>query len=105
MKKGDKILALFLCTLCLALALLGFALFRNTGTVVKISQDNKMLYTLSLFENKTVHLKHNTVEIKNGSVDVIWADCKNQICVNHKKISKKGEGIICLPNRVTVEIE
>mgnify|MGYP003504268919 CR=1 FL=1 len=30
---------------------------------------------------------------------------KNQVCVNSGKISKKGESIVCLPNKVTVEIE
>ena len=31
--------------------------------------------------------------------------CKNQICVEHGKISLKGDSIVCLPNRVVVEIE
>jgi len=32
------------------------------------------------------------------------ADCPNQICVHHSSISHKGETIICLPNRVVIEI-
>ena len=70
-----------------------------------IMENNEVIYTLPLGEDKTVKLKGNTIEIKDGTVDVIWADCKNQVCVNHRKIEKKGEIIICLPNKVSVEIK
>ena len=52
-----------------------------------------------------IELTGNTVEIKDGAVAVTNADCKNQICVNHAAITKKGESIICLPNKVIAEIE
>ena len=32
------------------------------------------------------------------------ADCPDQICVRQKAISKEGESIICLPNKVVVSI-
>ena len=34
-----------------------------------------------------------------------WADCPDQICVSHRKISRDGESIICLPNQVVVTIQ
>ena len=43
--------------------------------------------------------------IENGSVVMEWADCPDQLCVNHRSISRDGESIICLPNRVVVSIE
>jgi hypothetical protein len=33
------------------------------------------------------------------------ASCKNQVCVDHGAISLKGDSIVCLPNRVVVEIK
>ena len=33
------------------------------------------------------------------------SDCHNQVCVNHKPISRSGESIICLPHKVVVQIE
>ena len=33
------------------------------------------------------------------------ADCPDQLCVNQKAISKNNESIICLPNKVVVEVE
>ena len=76
-----------------------------SGEKVIIKQNNKVLYELSIYENKVIELEGNTVEIKNGKVDVINATCKNQICVKHKIIDEKGESIVCLPNRVVVEIK
>ena len=32
------------------------------------------------------------------------ADCPDHLCMKQKKISKKGGTIVCLPNRVVLEI-
>lgn len=103
LKKGDYIIII---SVLLATAA-SFALFLpiKGGKTVTVKEDNKTVYSGSLYENKTVGLSGNTVEIKNGKVRVISAECKNQICVNHKAISKKGESIICLPNKVLIEVE
>ena len=42
--------------------------------------------------------------IKDGEAYMQEADCPNQICVHHSPISHKGESIVCLPNRVIIEI-
>ena len=48
---------------------------------------------------------YNVVEIKDGKVSVTEASCKNQVCVRHGAISRTGESIVCLPNRLVVRIE
>ena len=42
--------------------------------------------------------------IKDGEVYMQEADCPNQICVHHAPISHRGETIVCLPNRIIIEI-
>ena len=42
--------------------------------------------------------------IENGKVKMKEADCPDQICVHHRAISKNRETIVCLPNKVVVEI-
>ena len=42
--------------------------------------------------------------IKDGEAYMQEADCPNQICVHHSPVSHKGETIVCLPNRVIIEI-
>lgn len=104
MKKADVklIIALVFVGITLLVAVL---LFSQKGTTVVITKEKQQLYKGSLYYNQTVDLDTNTVEIKNGTVDVIAADCKNQVCVNHKKITKKGEQIVCLPNEIIITIK
>lgn len=48
---------------------------------------------------------YNVLEIKEGKADIIEASCPDGICVNHRAVSKQSQSIVCLPNKVVVEIE
>jgi hypothetical protein len=48
---------------------------------------------------------YNVVVISGGTVSVTEASCKNQVCVKHGAITRPGESIVCLPNRLVVRIE
>ena len=104
MKKGDIIITATVLAAAVTVTLITL-FFSSSGEKVVIKEENKVLYELSLYENCVIELSGNTVEIKNGKVDVIEANCKNQICVKHREIDKKGETIVCLPNKVIVEIK
>ena len=70
-----------------------------------------MYATYSLSEDRTVEVPaygnkgSNTVCIADGKVSVTEASCKNQVCVHHGEISRSGESIVCLPNRLVVRID
>lgn len=102
MKKYDYII-IVVVTFMAALLFLIFP--SEKGRVVKVSENNQTVYEGSLYTDKTVELKNNLLVIENGSVYMKNANCKNGICVHTGKISKKGESIICLPNRVIAKIE
>ncbi|WP_178006735.1 NusG domain II-containing protein [Mediterraneibacter sp.] len=106
MKKNDKIL--IVGVLLIALAAFGFQCLRPAGdeAKLKITVDGKLFGTYRLSEEKTVKVNDtNKVLIKDGAVFMEWADCPDQICVRHKRISRNGESIICLPNKVVLSIE
>lgn len=46
----------------------------------------------------------NEVRIAHGTVDVIAADCANQVCVDHDPVDAAGEQIVCLPHGVVIEV-
>lgn len=46
-----------------------------------------------------------TFTVADGTVSVTESGCGDKICVHTGKISHKGEAIICVPNRVVVEIK
>lgn len=103
LKKGDIIIIISVA-LALVISIAGLIIFSKQGSTVTIKQNNEIVYSESIGKDNTVTLDGNTVIIEDGFVYMLNASCKNQVCVNTGKISKKGESIICLPNKVTVEI-
>lgn len=108
MKKNDWILAgIVLIATFFFLAGNSFFAGRNKDTekYVKIKIDGKVFGEINLDEDEEISLgEHNRIRIEDGEVSMIWADCPDQICVEHPNISKNHESIICLPNKVILEI-
>lgn len=105
MKKNDFILA----GIILIIAGLGFLLYAWLGNqgagMVTVTVDGKVFGTYSLHEERKIMIrKTNVLIIQDGQADIIEADCPDQICVEHKAISKNKETIVCLPNKVIVEV-
>lgn len=104
MKKAD--IKLIICLILAGIiATIAVLLFSGDGKKVIITKNNKQIFSGSLYENKKIDLGTNVIEIKNGMVEVTSAVCKNQICVKHKKISKSGEIIACVPNGILITVE
>lgn len=47
---------------------------------------------------------HNTLKVFNQGIQMIYADCPKKISMQMGFISRPNETIICVPNRVYVEI-
>lgn len=47
----------------------------------------------------------NLLRVENERIAIIEADCPDKICVEPGFIHKPGQSLVCLPNRVYVEIE
>lgn len=72
---------------------------------LKIKIDGEVFQEVSLKEDGEISIgEHNRARIEDGKVEMVWADCPDQICAGHPKISKNHESIICLPNKVILEI-
>ena len=105
--KNDIILVSVLVGVVL-LAILGILLFRKDGNTVKVTIDGKLFGEYSLDKDQTVEIKSdkgtNLLVIKDGKAYVEKASCPDGICSSHKPISYGGESIICLPNKVVIEV-
>ena len=107
-KKADILLAA--AVLCLAAAaFLCLHFFSHAGSVAVVEQNGTVIAELPLDEDAVFEIKDgdsvtNTLVIKDGSADMVSADCPDKICVNHRKINKSGESIVCLPNKVIVTV-
>lgn len=106
-RKADIILAAVLILLCIPV-LLGSKLAgvsSDPASTVVITKNGKLFEICSLYDNKTVNTGSNTIVIENGEVYMSFADCKNHICIREGRISRPGQTIICMPNRIVVEIK
>ena len=103
-RKADILLAGVLILIGVA-ASLWISQFDTSGSRVIIKTDGKVYGSYSISEDRTVTVKQgkktNTVRIHDGEVSVTH----NQVCVKHKAIHTTGESIICLPNKMVVQIQ
>lgn len=108
MKKADQILIGSI----LFVAILGIFWIWATqieGAYAVITVDGKTVETLSLQENTTYTLPinetdYNEIVVKDGEIYVIDASCRDYLCMKQGKISKTQERIVCLPNKVIIEV-
>lgn len=113
-KRPDKRLnpnLLLLLALLAAGAVLAAAvlLTGHRGAQVQVRVDGRDAGSYSLLTNRTVTIAGynggtNLLVIENGTARVEEASCPDGLCVNTGSISRTGQSIVCLPNRVVVEI-
>ena len=106
MKKNDFLLIFIV--LVVALSAYGLQLMKGTddSASVVVSVDGEQYGTYALNEDQVIEINDtNTLTISGGSADMTDADCPDKLCVHQKAISKTGESIICLPNKIIVTIE
>ncbi len=103
LKKSDVVLGVAILLLCVT-ALVIFPFIKPTGKTVIVSQNGAITHRLPLNQDFTLKLEHNTVTVYDGKAFMQSSDCENQICVKTPGINRDGEQIICLPNRVILEV-
>lgn len=113
MKKNDIILVAVIMAVTLVL-ICGMRLWQRNNTneaaVAVVTVDGEVYGTYPLAEDVTEKIEfpdgsYNILKISEGYADVTEASCPDQICVKHNRIKYAGEAIICLPNKLVVQIE
>lgn len=108
-RKNDFILIGIL----LLISLMGFFLYstiiKQDGEEIRITLKGELYKRVSLSKEQVIEIMtpeggKNIIEVKDKSVIMKEANCKDLICVHHKPISYHGETIVCLPNKVVVEV-
>ena len=101
--KKDFILVLIV----LVVGFIGLILVNSAdkGKTATIKVDGKVVETLSLNEDTQTQFNGVVVVVKNGEIYVTQSTCTDNVCVRSGKASKTGEGIICAPNRVSIQID
>ncbi|MGH4138914.1 NusG domain II-containing protein [Clostridium sp.] len=116
MKKGDKIVGIVL--LAIVIVAIGITSIykisiKGSENIAVIKSDGKVFKTIDLnkvvesqeFTIKTGNGHFNTILVKHNSIRVSDANCLHKECVKSGSISKPGEIIVCLPNKLIITIE
>lgn len=107
--KNDLIVIGFIVFASMMLLILYRAVQSQNGSVI-IYQNGERIRTCLLTEEQTITIGdpmegYNILVISKDGVYIREADCPDRLCVKHRKISKGGESIICLPHKLVVQIE
>ena len=99
-KKKDAVL--ILTVLLIAGAAFGVHEFAggDGADTVTVKVDGKVTGTYPLAKDQKIRINGG-----NGKAKMTDADCPDQLCVHQKAASKNHESIICLPNKVVVEVD
>ncbi len=101
---------IFITALVAVVAVAGACLFflRGEGSTVTIKVDQAVIATYPLSQDRVVDIPsedgHNRLVIQNGEARMESATCPDGICVAHHPIHRDGESIVCLPNKVVIEV-
>ena len=91
-----------------------FDLNSKTGDTVIIKVNGQIYDEVSLNEEKDIEIylddgiHSNTVRIKDKKAFMLYANCPDGFCLKHRPLgsdANTNDMIVCLPNRVTVEIK
>ena len=106
-KKADIILLIVILAVGIPMSVLSLTAGTG-GDKVKISADGQVYGIYPLDEDGEIEVTEdghtNHITIKDGHVSMSYSTCRNQVCVNTGAISHTKDAIVCLPNRVVVEI-
>lgn len=110
-RKHDIILGLILLSFASILFVIDLTnVSSDTGNKkVVVSVDGKKIAEYPLKKDATYelsgsHLGTNTLVIRSGKAYISEASCPDKQCMKQGKISRAGEMLVCLPNRVVVKI-
>ncbi|MBX2989928.1 MAG: NusG domain II-containing protein [Bacteroidetes bacterium] len=104
---GDKVLAIGLA-LCTLGSFFGLQYISHPGSTVIVELKDLVVYKSSLAENRKITVRGDygdvRIQVNEGRVAVVHADCPNKVCVRTGWRSLAGDAIICVPNRVLIRI-
>jgi len=110
LKYGDFLVIL---AIVLIAVLFAVSLYQsNTDEKIAIvSQNNVVLDRIELNKISERHLINyygeypGIIEVNNGKIRFLQADCPDQVCVNTGWIDRPGQIAVCLPAGVIIKIE
>lgn len=108
-QKNDLLVLIIISAICIILLLPKF--YKSDASVAVISVNGEEVQSINL--NKTdeaykIKLDCSpslTVEVANGKIRILNAECHDKLCVKCGWLDSSGDMAVCLPARVCVSIK
>ena len=105
MKKNDYKLMIIIIGIAVLLFLAAALKDNGKENVIEIKIDGVVKGRYALSEDRELNLNGTSrLVIKDGKADITEADCPDKVCVKQKPISKAGESLVCLPNKIIITV-
>jgi hypothetical protein len=114
MKKGDWLLIVMLIVVAVSVLASNKVLSSVSGEAdgakkAEISLDGEIYQMIELSgQDGTIEIRtergYDRLRVHDNGIEVVESDCPEKICISMGFIDRVGETIICLPNRMIVEI-
>ncbi|MBQ2932806.1 MAG: NusG domain II-containing protein [Clostridia bacterium] len=108
---GDKVIIFFVMFIAvISYVLFSVFLFDDRADTIEIFTDGKLYasYNLASAKDEVVEIKTkygtNQLKISQNGAEMIKASCPDKRDVKMGKITKAGQVLICVPNRVVVKL-
>ncbi|EGL38943.1 hypothetical protein HMPREF9126_0248 [Parvimonas sp. oral taxon 110 str. F0139] len=111
MKKGDIIVIFTLIVVfCLSFIYISNSFITTGDKYISVQVNGEEIKQIIFSNEKKVYpirtsFGLNILEVDNESVRVIEASCPDKLDVKFGKINKVGQAIICMPNRLVIQIK
>ena len=105
--RGDWIAVVLVLVLAAAVLVLCLPRQGEENAVVQVWKEGELIYELPLHSDRELQIGgkyQNAVIIQNGRVYIRESTCPGGDCVHTKGISRSGQSIVCLPNRLELRI-
>lgn len=106
MNKND--IKLVVIVLIVIVLLFSLSVFRKKANIANVYYENELILEIDLSINKTYEVDgYNgkvTIEVLNNQIRVVEENSPYHLCSKQGFVSKSGESIICLPNKIIIEL-
>ena len=106
MNKND--IKLIFIVLLIVILLFSLSLLRKEANVANVYYENDLILKIDLNINNTYEVEgYNgkvVIEVLNNKIRVVEENSPYHLCSKQGFIDKSGESIICLPNKIIIEL-
>ena len=106
MNKND--IKLIVIVLIVIILLFSLTLFRKKANIANVYYENELILEIDLSINKIYEVDGYNgkvkIEVLNNQIRVVNENSPYHLCSKQGFVSKSGESIICLPNKIIIEL-